>query len=71
MVFYRRRVGYLYRELELMVNKFIILFGLDIHNQGIFDFENETEWQDNIIREWKIGKAEVVLAFSENSLNFL
>lgn len=67
MVFYRRRVGYLYRELELMVNKFIILFGLDIHNQGIFDFENEREWQDNIIREWKIGKAEVVLAFSENS----
>lgn len=67
VVLYRRRVGYLYRELEIIVNKLISLLGSDIHNKLLFNFESERELENSIIREWKIGKAEILLAFSENS----
>lgn len=67
VVLYRTRVGYMHRELEIIVNKLILLFGSDINNERLFNFENERKTENSVIREWKIGSSEILLAFSESS----
>ena len=68
IVLYRKRTGFLYRELETLVNKLINLFGNDQENKGYFDFNNEKKIEDDVIRGWNIGKAEILLAKSNKSI---
>jgi len=48
--------------------RLINLFGNDQENKGYFDFDNEKKIEDDVIRGWNIGKAEILLAKSNKSI---
>ncbi len=44
----------MYREIELLINKLINLFGVDINNKGYFDFDKEIKENEGYLRVWKL-----------------
>lgn len=76
-VFYCEREShanfFMYREIELIVNKLIDMFGIDEDNKGGYDF-NKAEGDDSsgIIRRWKNDRIKYTLMKSSKSWgNFL
>jgi hypothetical protein len=48
---------YLYREIELIITKLILAFGIDDYQKGIYDFKENKEIKSNAaIRKWTKGE---------------
>lgn len=65
--------GLTYREYEKVVNRCIQLFGNDIHNYGIFNFDTEVEQIRNDAwpgRFWKFGNVIFILHLNVGSKKF-
>lgn len=56
----------MYRELELLVNKTVALFGNDADGKGYYDFDAEDSSAD-ILRHWLFSKFELTLGSAENN----
>jgi len=64
---------FMYREIELIVNKMIDMLGIDSDNRGKYDLEEKEKYQiDEIIRRWNLSDLEFSLLTSSKSWgNFL
>ena len=71
-VFYCEREShgdfFMYREIELIVNKLTVMLGLDSAGKGVYDFEEIHRYQvGDYIRQWNIGNLRFSLLTSSVS----
>ena len=55
----------LYREVEVLVNKLVALFGDDTNDQGYYNFDEEDSKAD-ILRRWLLSNLEITFGWANN-----